>query len=225
MDIAKFLSLLSKKELWLARPNTFKDKREGIFHPAMKIELDKIYKHIKQKKELPSDIKNSDDYQLYLNNNSYINCWHKNTYENMVMWAMYGYTENSIAIKTTVEKLKNSFSLVDVMKFSLEVALDEVSYLKAENIPSEKNSRQPFFIKRPHFYFENEVRLYLKARETKSSDHSPLGYIIPVNLSELIDEIYIHPDSKIWFVEVIQDVVKKYNVTAPVKQGEAGNQL
>lgn len=68
MDVAKFLSFLSKKELWLARPDTFKDKREGIFHPAMKEELDAVYERLNAQGKVPSDseIKNSDDYQLYL---------------------------------------------------------------------------------------------------------------------------------------------------------------
>ena len=45
------------------------------------------------------------------------------------MWEIYGKSENSVAIKTNSSKLKNAFNLEDVMKFSLEVALDEVEYI------------------------------------------------------------------------------------------------
>ena len=227
MDVSKFLSLLSKRELWLARSDTFKDKREGIFHPAMKLELDAIYESLITQGNIPSDsdIKNADDYQLYLKNNSYISCWHKNADENMIMWEIYGQTENSVAIKTTAKSLKNSFDLNDLMKFSLEVALDEVSYAEPGSVRSEQNSRQPFFIKRSHFFFEKEVRLYLRAKHAKSVDNAPLGYSIPVDLAKLINEIYVHPDAQDWFFESIKDVVQKYGIKALVTKGVCGNKF
>lgn len=224
MDVSKLLSLLHKKSLWLARTDTFKDKKEGVFHDAMKQELSLIYKELNTKNSSNlAGIKNEDKFQEFLSDNTYINCWHKNINENMVMWEVYGQTENSVAIKTTAKKLKDSFNLNTVMKFALEVALDEVSYLNHEDAPAESNYRQPFFIKRPHFSFENEVRLYLMARERKTRANSPLGYEIPVDLSILIEEIYVHPDSKSWFFESIKDLVKKYNIKASVSKGDCGN--
>lgn len=225
MDTSKFLSLLSQKTLWLARPDTFKDKKEGVFHREMKAELDKIYRSLNSGIKATDGINSSEEFQSYLSNNTYINCWHKNNSESMIMWEMYGQTENSVAIKTTVKKLKESFNLHRVMKFALEVALDDVLYAKHDSIPSEKNYRQPFFIKRPHFSFENEVRLYIRAKDKKSRSDAPLGYAIPVDLSVLIEKIYVHPDSEDWFLESIQDLAKKYNITAEVTKGLCGNKL
>ncbi|TBT23710.1 hypothetical protein D5E80_24820 [Vibrio parahaemolyticus] len=55
MDLPKFLSLLSSESIWLARSDTFKDKREGLFHSAMRSELDRIYTVLDRKGKIPID--------------------------------------------------------------------------------------------------------------------------------------------------------------------------
>ncbi|WP_143475931.1 hypothetical protein [Pseudoalteromonas sp. EB27] len=227
MDVSKFLSLLSTGELWLARSNTLKDKREGYFSKEMKDELNVIYEQLKFENKITSDsqIKNAFDYEEYVKNNSYFTCWHKNADENMIMWEIYGESENSVALKTNSSKLKSCFNLDDVMKFSLEIALDDVQYLDFDSLPSLQCSRQPFFIKRPHFSFEKEVRLYIKSREHHYSEGCPPGYKISVDLNVLIEEVYVHPDAEQWFFEAIIDVVKKYKLSAPVTRGVCGNQF
>lgn len=227
MDLPKYLSLLSDSSLWLARSDTFKDKREGIFHKSMKSNLDEIYETLNSSEDgLSSDeIKNSDDFQNYLSCNTYISCWHKSSEENMVMWEIYGQSENSVAITTSASKLKNSFDLDVVMKDALEVALDDVSYVNHVDANLERNYRQPFFIKRPHFSFENEVRLYLLARHKKSRALSPYGLKIKVDLSQLIDKIYVHPDAEDWFFESVKDLTAKYGINKSVSKGICGNKF
>jgi hypothetical protein len=226
MNVSKFLSLLYQRSLWLARTDTFKDKKEGVFNDSMKKELNNIYQKLSEKKDFYFEkIKNADDFQEYLINNTYINCWHKNLDENMIMWEVYGRTKNSVAIKTTAKKLKDSLDSIRVNKFALHAVLDEVSYPdNYENVLSEKSYHQSFFIKRPHFSFENEVRLCLLARDkVMTKSQSPLGCEITVDLSSLIKEIYVHPDSEDWFFELIKDLVKKYDINANVIRGVYGN--
>ncbi|EKO3608546.1 hypothetical protein M3914_003443 [Vibrio metschnikovii] len=227
MDLPKFLSLLSNESIWLARSDTFRDKREGVFHSAMRLELDKIYADLESKGEIPSDaeIKNTSVYQRYLSDNTYISCWHKNSAENMVMWELYGQSENSIAIKTTVDRLEGSFNLNNVYKIALMFALDEVEYIDHDSAPSERNGRQPFFLKRPHFSFEQEARLYLFARERKTRGEAPSGYNIKLDIQKLIESVYVHPDSEEWFYMSIKDLVAKYNLNVPVERGLVGNKF
>lgn len=227
MDLPKYLSLLSSTSIWLARSDTFKDKREGIFHPAMKKDLEKFYNQMSQSPDFHEDlpIKNVSEFQEYLSCNTYISCWHKSLKENMVMWEIYGETENSVAIKTTALKLKDSFCVDTVYKEALEVALDEVSYMNSENLASEKNYRQPFFLKREHFAFEKEVRLYFRSRISHSVSDAPYGYKIQVDLDKLIDEIYVHPDADDWFFEAVKDLTKKYGIQKKVSKGQCGNKI
>jgi hypothetical protein len=225
MDLPKYLSLLTSESIWLARSNTFKDKREGVFHSAMKDDLEKIYEMLSKRDDFPSTapVKNAMDFQEYLSNNTYISCWHKSLKENMVMWEIYGQTENSIAIKTTASNLKSSFDLNELMKFAIEVALDEVSYIDSESAHLEKNYRQPFFIKREHFAFEKEVRLYLRTTNIGSLPDTPYGYNIPINLDLLIDEIYVHPDADDWFLEAVRALTDRFGLKKEVNKGLCGN--
>lgn len=224
MDLPKFLSLISSRSLWFARSDTFKDKLEGVFHDAMKLELEKIYNQFNES-TIPSDtkIKNVSDFQNYLSDNTYISCWHKNNDENMVMWQLYGQSENSVAIKTTVSQLEKSFDLESVYKIALEFVLDDIQYIEHNLATSNKKYRQPFFIKRPYFSFEQEVRLYLLARNKKSRGEAPLGYSIELNINELIDTIYVHPDADEWFFDAIKDLLQKYELHVCVKRGLCGN--
>jgi hypothetical protein len=225
MDLAKYLSLLSNESLWLSRSNTFKDKREGIFYSAMKDDLENFYSQWSESEIIPeaAPVKNVTDFQEYLSHNSYISCWHKSLQENMVMWEIYGQTENSISIKTTATKLKASFDLNEVMKFAIEVALDEVSYIDPESASLEKNYRLPFFIKREHFAFEKEVRLYIRTKNTHSFLDTPYGHNIPINLDILIDEIYVHPDADDWFLEAVRSLTAKFGLYKEVNKGKCGN--
>jgi hypothetical protein len=228
MDLPKYLSLLSSSSLWLARSNTFKDKSEGIFHEAMRVELEAIYDDFNANGKISQDesINSTEEFQRYLLSNTYINCWHENQEENMVMWEIYGQRENSVAIRTTAENLKESINVKDIYKNdALEIALDKVDYLSRENLPSERNYRQPFFIKRPHYKFENEVRLYILARNKQTPGNAPFGYKVKTNLVKLIDEVYVHPDAEDWFFETVADVTHKYGLVKDVRKGKHGNKF
>lgn len=225
MDVSKFIALISTSKLWLARPDSFKDKREGSFPTEMKNELEIIYSKLTAKDLNPDaeNIKSASDYEQYLKYNTYFTSWHKNANENMIMWELYGASENSVCIKTSASKLKSSFNLNHIMNFSVEVALDSVEYINLENATSEHNSRKPYFVKRPHFSFENEVRLYIRSKLKHKSCDSPLGYNIPVDLGKLIDSVYVHPDAPDWFYSAITNLTGKYGITAEVKKAVCGN--
>jgi hypothetical protein len=229
MDLPKYLSLLSSSSIWLARSDTFKDKREGIFHHAMKKNIEMYYYEMSKSPDFHNDlaVKNVSEFQEYLSSNTFISCWHKSLKENMVMWEIYGETENSVSIKTTALKLKDSFCIESVYKEALEVALDEVIYENSDvaAVPNEKKCRQPFFLKREHFAFENEVRLYFRSRMHHSVSSAPYGYKVQVDLDKLIDEIYVHPDADDWFFEAVKDLTKKYGINKKVQKGRCGNKI
>jgi len=227
LDISKFISLLSKESLWLARVDTFKDKHEGIFPLEMKQILDKIYKDFeKEDKTKDGSIQNTSDFQHHLIKNAYINCWHQNLDENMVMWEIYGKTENSIAIRSTVGDLTDSVSRNDLKEYRSNIAFEPVIYEKLENIPGKLTYQSPFFIKRPHFKFEREVRLFLSTYSTSNPIvDTPIGIEISVNLETLIKDIYVHPDASNWFFEAVQSLIDKFEISVQVKRGLYGNQF
>jgi len=219
MDLSKFISLLSKKSLWLAKSNTFKDQQEGKFPSVMQEELEAIY--IKFGEDKKSKIKNAHDFKKFLCNNAFISCWHKNSEENMIMWEVYGQDTNLVAVQTTVESLKESIQ--DANMKGIDFLLKEVNYSDHSQV-NKKHYTAPFFVKRPHFGYENEARILLSTYSAYSpNDDTPPGHLCPVDINKLIDKVLVHPDSEQWYKDIITSISEKYNVKAPIEHGLYGN--
>ena len=220
MDLSKFISLLEKEALWLARSDTFRDKREGRFPDDMRQTIEEVFKSFDESDD--SRVRNADDFQDYIQKNTFLSCWHKNFDENMVMWEIYGRENNAVAIQTTINDLANSIDDSNLRGYSL--SLKNVSYLRPVEISGVVPYEECFFIKRPHFSFEQEVRIsfdtYCKENPTKNT---PFGYYLPVSIQMLITKVLIHPDSPEWFFEAINSITTKYGIHAPVERGVCGN--
>jgi predicted cupin superfamily sugar epimerase len=219
MDLAKFLSMLEQKALWLARTDTFKDRHEGRFPEEMRKLIEKAYKGFSNSD--PSSVKDADDFQDYLVKNTFVSCWHKNSDENMVMWEIYGRDKNAVAIQTSVEKIKESIDVSNINGHSL--ILKSIIYKKSNEITGVLPYEDCFFIKRPHFSFEKEVRISLDTyTPSNPSKGTPYGYKLPVRINDLVDKILVHPDCSNWFLALVRSIVDKYNIHAPVSRGTYG---
>jgi hypothetical protein len=219
MDLSKFISLIDKKALWLARADTFRDKHEGRFPDDMRKLIEQAYKTFDD--DGSSIVKDADDFQDYLRKNTYISCWHKNFDENMVMWEIYGRDTNALAIQTTVERMKESLDPSPLSGHSL--ILKNVSYKRADEIPGALPYEECCFIKRPHFSFEEEVRISLDTYSRFNPiKRTPYGYHLPVLIIGLIERILIHPDSPDWFADVVTSITRMYEVHATVERGQYG---
>ncbi|MDY6943790.1 MAG: hypothetical protein SVU69_12365 [Pseudomonadota bacterium] len=109
MNFPKFVSMLDRQGLWLARSDTFRDLHEGRFPDDIKRHMDQVYKELEQKKEVSKKIRGTADFQEHLRKNMFLSCWHKNTEENMVMWELYGRDRNAtVAIQTTAKIIQES---------------------------------------------------------------------------------------------------------------------
>lgn len=77
-----------------------------------------------------------------------------------------------------------------------------------------------YFTKRLSFKHEEEVRLvYSETANNKdlSSEYKYiLGRNIDVDISNLIERVYVSPDADPWFVDVVKVVLEKFNIDAEV---------
>lgn len=220
LDLSKFISLIKEQALWLARADTFRDKHEGRFPEDMRQAIVKAYRNFDSGDDSP--VKDADDFQDYLRKNTFISCWHKNFDENMVMWEIYGRESNALAIQSTVERMKDNLDSSKLRGHSL--ILKNVTYVCPEEITGLLPYEECFFVKRPHFSFEKEVRISLDTYSgANPSKRTPLGYHLPVFTDGLIEKILIHPDSQDWFADVVRSIAKKYQIHAPVERGLYGN--
>jgi hypothetical protein len=220
MDLAKLIALLEKKAIWLARADTFMDRHEGRFPDEMRTLMEKAYESFPN--DDPSPVKDADDFQDYLLKNTFVSCWHKNIDENMVMWEIYGRDSNAVAVQTTIDRISKSINSSRLSGHSL--LLKPVVYERSEDVQGVLRYEECFFRKRPHFAFEEEVRIaldtYSPANPTKNT---PYGYALPTSINDLIESIYVHPDSPEWFVGVVNSITNRYVVQAEVKRDAFGN--
>jgi len=106
MSLAKFVNLLDKQSLWLARADTVRDKHEGRFPDEMRKATENAYKGFPA--DDPSPVKDAADFQDYLVKNTFMSCWQKNLDENMIMWEIYGRNDDAVVVQTSVASLRDN---------------------------------------------------------------------------------------------------------------------
>ena len=224
-DFPKFVSLLDSGRLFLTRADKFEDTFEGargfIFQKDIICSSMKPYIEMKVKsqlikegidnpidsvinKKVDDEIKKFFEDQEQKRTEYFISCWHANEYESEAMWKLYISSKfQGVAIQTSMERLCNSIGTdefeVGAVKYS--------SFDEPLNIES-----KPIWYKRKAFMHENEVRVVIRKVGTSLS-----GMLVPVDLEQLIEKIYISPSAPDWFSKLVENVVKKYGLVKTVE--------
>ena len=92
MDLARFLALIDRKELYFSRLHEFEDTWEGAWSPS-----DPLFRRDPEYMKLAASHLTS---SLPL-----VSCWHENETESVAMWKLYVSGKEGVAIKTTVLSL------------------------------------------------------------------------------------------------------------------------
>lgn len=223
MDFTKLVSLISTQSLYFCRSDKFKDVFEGkVFGLERKYEFleNTVFPGEDVKKAIIESAKGYDrsviENSELQRQTTFINCWHLNEYESAAMWDLYLKSNEGIAIQTTFDRIKRS------LKACKEgVYVGEVEYIDHTMQGNYYGTvLSPFFTKRLSFKHEEEVRLVYSA-EANNEDFTSkyrevLGHNIKVDISELIERVYISPDADYWFVDVVKSVLEKFDMDVEV---------
>jgi hypothetical protein len=101
MGFLRFMSLLETSGLWLSRADLLDDPREGRLTDL----------EVKQIREQQGG--RADEFVRTLErqrHTTFVSCWHENISESMAMWDLYGKEPGSVALKSTVERMKNALA-------------------------------------------------------------------------------------------------------------------
>ncbi|MEJ7829907.1 MAG: hypothetical protein WKF91_16990 [Segetibacter sp.] len=226
MDFTKFVSLLKTKSLFFTRADKFQDPFEGakgllknkskwdrhykeFFIEAIKTVpggegLNKPEKELlKEAKRLLSQLNSVGERQV---KETFINCWYENKYESEAMWKLYTSSlDQGIAIKTTYKRLYKG------LYRSPDIHIGRVNYIDFAS--SFAGINDSFWYKRKSFEHEREVRAVLK--DFRATEE--LGKLISVNMSILIEKVYLSPTSQSWFKELVKDVMSKYELNKRIE--------
>lgn len=222
LDFTKFVSMLENKGLFFSRADQLGDPFEGS-RPKMnvanaKAQHEASYAKFEELTGKKIDFGGKTPFEMDVEFNRNlakvmdISCWHMNADESAGMWKYYTQTNESIAICSTYQKLKDC--LDDRCFIGVVTYIDYAS----ASIPA-GNLFWQFLHKRKSFAHENELRaidgdfMLSQLEERKSG-----GTWKYLDLNALIDEIRVAPTSPPWFKELVEQVAKRFGLAKPLKQ-------
>jgi hypothetical protein len=143
-----------------------------------------------------------------------VSSWHNNKQENYAMWKIYAYGNAGLAIQTTFGQLKNSFLVTDK-----PVWIGKVAYYEDDRAPDLAGKPYARFLhKRSIYAYENEVRCCYHLDTESNEEYTweeqgqVYGVFIPVDLSLLINRIFISPYAPQWFRELVTGINQRLGV-------------
>jgi len=228
MDLSKFIYIISKKKLYFSSAMNFNDPFEGA--KGYMRDEEKYLEEFKKSHLgnygtadqllLKSMSKNTyenfiiDGYKSMREKGkedvkkTFINCWYCNNYESEAMWKVYSKDiTNAIAIQATCQKLKDAFKDNKKIKIA-KVQYKDYNYTDID--------RDVFLTKRKSFDYEKEVRAIIISKKDKDE----AGIAIDIDVSTLIDKIYISPYAPVWFYDMLKDIISKYGINKEVFKSE-----
>lgn len=206
MNFAKLLLLLEQRKLFFVRADLFDDPYEGEWSEAG---IDVLQQQLlgAESSERPRFSQDS------LRRSVYLNCWHMSEYESAAMWSLYSSDLHGVAVTCRFEQL--CYALRSTVH---EVVGSQVKYCdySQEPIAMWRGWMYPFFTKRASFDHEREFRVLLTNR-TNENESDPVRAIgLDIEPSQLIDQLFVHPQAPSWFGDLVEAVAKRYSLSAPV---------
>lgn len=236
MDFTKFVSLLEKQKLFFVNLSKLEDKYEGRIPEKRLAALISSTRNLANHKHItPWGKKSFNAAADYFEGTHglindmrdilYVCSWHVNEFESHAMWKLYLNSNEGIAIQTTYEKLLESFSGNEVITFGY---IKYIDYESSEPLSYGSPEPHPFlrfsFTKRPYFEYERELRVaYFPLNQDKNkltlndvkkflnNNSTDMGLYIQTDINKLIDNVYVSPCAPIWFSDLVQSVIKKYD--------------
>ena len=196
VDFTKFISILEQGALFFSTPENFPDPFEG--HYPLNNLNGLSEESAKGLARVTKDLR-----KVVL-----VDCWHWNQFESAAMWNLYSEWERGIAIQTTVGAFQKSLTGPE------DVFVGKVKYIDYDTQEIDRhNALIPYLTKRKSFAHEREVRALSLPLEPQQE-----GRYHEVNLELLIRKVIVAPKSPDWFLDLVQAVLDRYGLTAPVNR-------
>ncbi|TMT85392.1 DUF2971 domain-containing protein [Haloterrigena sp. H1] len=226
MDFPKLMWIIQKEKLHFHRADDFSDPFEGTTPKALKQLRDKSLREAQSEidseevdllKQWSKGVKN-------FRKSMFLNCWHANDTESAAMWDLYGNEDKSIAIVSTIERMKDAFKeteetvyigdlfYVDFYSDLHDIDREsEAKIARVINRTENPNAFQQILFKRQEFSHEHEVRAVISDMSNMGDEeeNSKLYFNISIDINKLIEGIYIAPDTPSWFSQVVGNAVNE----------------
>ena len=197
MDIYKFLDLIYNKRLFFCRADKFMD------HYDSEIPLKSII----------------EKYNRFNKKDTFVNCWNINLEDSDLLWNKYVERKFSVAIRSSIELLNESFTDIQEVIFSSKVIYvnDNEDNLNKYIVPDGFGGKaiSALIFKRDRFKEENEFRLIYNHSywEQSIEDH---GKFFMIDINKLFDKIVLSPYCEDWHIKLVEEVLEKEQIKKEV---------
>lgn len=224
INFTQIISIFENNSIWFSRLDQFQDPYEGTLPEKVEEAFQEHY--------TPSDEENPlrEIHAILLGMGSfkyltYANCWHINDHESAAMWELYRSVGKETAIRTTVSRLEDA-----VQDNDQNITFGEVRYVDYDEIevfPILKGYA-PAFHKRSSFCHENEYRaVFIDTSQAVTGDlldavtslptEADPGKAISVDVSELIESIWVSPTAPGWIEDLLNQIINTYQLDIPIR--------
>jgi hypothetical protein len=213
VDLAKFVDLLDRRELFFARADCMRDPWEGEVRSATFAVQESLFAEMgfdpSQFPSLRRAVSGGG-----LRPRMHISCWHRSEDESAAMWDLYA--GRGVAIQSTFERLEHALS-----GSRWFVVAGSVQYIDYSTTPVFGRMFHPFLCKRKSFEHEQEVRALVyavtKDPDTRGGLVPPepafeTGLSVAVDLDILVEHVYVSPTEPAWIARVIRRTAEKFGL-------------
>jgi len=146
-----------------------------------------------------------------------VHCWYHSESESEAMWKLYSDSGKGIAIKTSVGSL---VSALNSSKPEVPLRIGRVKYLDflCEKLTPKEcvtDGVTTPLLKRNEYAHENEIRLFsvpIDLNATNWREYEPTPTLVDVDLSILIESVYISPYVTEPFISSVKTLCKLYEI-------------
>ena len=217
MDLGKFISLLQSKQLWFSHRSCFEDPYEGRYSKAVAEEI--------QREKWGIEELNEEDTKYFSDDGAddYVSCWNMKEGQSVALWKLYVEGNNGVAVKSTVQNLKDCLIGLPTDEFEYQFQSGKVEYHITGEEP--RGHYAPIFTKRDIFEFENEYRVVLTSFDSLDDVQIDgfkvkpnIGLGVKIDPGDLLDEVYISPSSSGYLQNVVENLREDYGPDYTVKK-------
>jgi hypothetical protein len=216
MDLAKYISLLTRKALHLTSIEKLDDPFEGsVPHRNRDAWIVTTFLQMQALEggpppdallQLQKDAESQGRLTAKLRKAFYVNCWRWGNDESEAMWKLYCGSDQGVALVLPYRRLVESLS-------DPSIYIGRVTYLDYDNsVLPLYNKWFPFMHKRISFSHEQEVRIFKPGKwpEMMSDPEMdlPIGIELPWQPEAHVERVVINPYSRRWFHDAIRDVTR-----------------
>jgi hypothetical protein len=232
MDLSKFIWMIQRDALFFCRSDSLGDPFEGHY---TKVIADQEEEHIKtlqannQFAAIPAAVHavemarevfrvNTLELPKQLKQKYFVSCWHMNEEESPAMWKLYTSQNESICIRSKYKTLANLLPE--------ESLLGCVGYINYHRDSFDTTEMWSYIIhKRKSFEHEREIRAAIYRGEACPFEAvDGKGLVVPINVAELIEEIFVSPTAQSPLSEVVTGLAEKYGLSARVLESRVNEE-